>query len=114
MDNHRERWNTGTQAKVQLHKGPTALEGTRMRCLPWATANRGEQSHKKTGRRAFILQSQAGNLCSRTDTELELNILWIKPRIKGRIQLTKWSKPEPKEVTYRNGSINGAGTKSKA
>lgn len=41
---------------------------------------------QKPGRAAFVPQSQAGNLCSRTDTELELSILWIKPRIKGRMQ----------------------------
>lgn len=46
----------------------------------------GKRATETWQRGAFVLQSQAGNLCSRTDTELELGILWIKPRIKRRMQ----------------------------
>lgn len=45
-----------------------------------------ESEPRKPGRGALAPQSQAGNLCSRTDTELERSILWRKPRIKGRVQ----------------------------
>lgn len=71
---------------------------------------------QKTGRVAFVLQSQAGNQCSKTDTDLGLRILWIKHRIKGRLQeLTdNIFKTRPKEVTYRNGSGRRAGTISEA
>lgn len=64
----------------------------------------------KTGRVAFVLQSQAGNLCSKADPELELCILWIKPRIKGRMQdLTNKIFKARTQRSHRNRSRSGAG-----
>lgn len=79
-DNHRECWNTGTQAKVRWG------DGRQLRRARGQGANRAGQSQKETGRGASVLQSQAGNLCSRPDPELEFSILRGKPRIEGGVE----------------------------
>ena len=77
------------QAKMQLSKWQTALRASEHdghHCPPQTEWEKDTHTHTHTlCRVALVLQSQAGNLCSKTDTEPGLSILWIKHRIKGSL-----------------------------
>ena len=107
--------NTGTQGRrprCSRSSGRLLQRAPEHDAYYWPLQIEWNKATKNTGRVAFVLQSQAGNLCSKIDTELELSILWIKPRIKGRMHDS--TDKIFKARTQRTGSGSGVGTVSEA
>lgn len=107
--------NTGTQGwkpRCRRASGRLHQRAPEHDAYYWPLQIEWNKATKSTGRVAFVLQSQGGNLCSRIDTELELSILWVKPRIKGRMHNS--TDKICKARTQRTGSGGGVGTGSEA